>query len=478
MARFLQHQLVLAALVLYFSPLGCALLPQGRRYLGHQHTTEDMYGHAGPESRYQTLRPTVSGDTSTIDHTLECPFSDFTRRRLVASIIALYPITFIPHAAIAVSSRDGNTLSDEIFSTLTYQKILGQGSYKTVYLVASGSSPQPSRWAMAVEKVRSKADAKKALRGIRVAEDVQAVLAKKGECQDCFERVGRWWFQSTPLPDFQPNRHVFPSSSGQDRTQATPSKFLGRSKWLVAFKPVYDMDLKLFAEREPTLYPIGSTPGTGTNNSRVLAGINLNIVDSSALRLAYEACAAGRLMHSCNVVHRDIKGKNIMLHKGGRPVIIDFGFAGFATPRRDKRLCIEEPGKMKGERDYMLSADAALYQGCAEGDTYAMGKTLYEVIFGGVSKSKKSSSSSSDSSSSSSSSSSGMTLDIIKAEEQKFRKLLTSNHAGTQSRFLLSNNGRNTLMLVIRGLCQNNPVSFEVAADYLKQELHMELDVV
>jgi len=65
-------------------------------------------------------------------------------------------------------------------------------------------------------------------------------------------------------------------------------------------------------------------------------------------------------MHSHMVVHWDIKPENIMLHNGEQPVIIDFGFADFVQSRIGGRLCIEEPGKIKGEMGYIISSDAEL----------------------------------------------------------------------------------------------------------------------
>ena len=73
-----------------------------------------------------------------------------------------------------------------------------------------------------------------------------------------------------------------------------------------------------------------------------------------------------------------------------------------------------------------------------------------------------------------------MTLEKIKAEETKFRQLLESDRAGTKSRFLLTSNGRDALMRVIRGLCQKqNPLSFgEAAKDLKKKLLDMDATVV
>ena len=170
-----------------------------------------------------------------------------------------------------------------------------------------------------------------------------------------------------------------------------------------------------------------------------------------------------------------------MLWRDGKPVIIDFGFASFAT-KQNQRLCIEEPGIIKGERSFMLSEDAANYKGCAEGDAYAMGKTLYETIFQAAGSndvsSTSSASNSSSSSSSSSSSTSKMTVEKIRIEETKFRNVLVNENSWSKSRFVLTSQGRDCLMYIIRGLCRKeNPMPFGQASDYLRQQLALNADV-
>ena len=235
-------------------------------------------------------------------------------------------------AAAAAASVDDTTptrisnINDDdnklILSSLKYQQILGQGSYKTVYLVAASESStidSSSSWAVAVEKIKSKKDAKKALRGIQIVDELQTKLREGGD-QDyinSFEQIQYWWFQSTPLPPFQVNQQVFFHLDNhhdvERRSQKVPTKFLGRTKYLISLKPVYDIDLqRLTEEKSATLYPVPSaapsTTKNTTNNHRMIGGIDLNN-PTSAIRLAYELCDIGRVMHLYGLIHRDIKGE-------------------------------------------------------------------------------------------------------------------------------------------------------------------------
>jgi serine/threonine protein kinase len=367
-------------------------------------------------------------------------------------------------------------------SSLTYQKIMGKGSYKTIYLVTDQFHKS---YAMAVEKVRSKTEAKNALHGIRIAQELQErkwKLNHDTELYNCFEHILDWWFQSeAPVPEkLKPGS---PMTIAKEQSQKIPRRFLGQKKWLVALKPLYDMDLRIFLDRAPLQYAIDKEESDKTKTAKPyrLAGLDLDRQDDTAFRIAIELCRAGTLMHNLGMVHRDIKLTNVML-SNGRPVIIDFGFAEFVPQTKGQRMCINEAGKLRGDPNYMLAADAAIYQGCEEGDRYAMGKTMYLLFFGETASASTSSSSTSSSSSSSASSSSSSSsykkgkvsqVEKIQSHEQAFQRVL-SDTPPSHSRFKLSSRGRNDLMTVIRGICEEapdkQPMSFSEATDYLERK--------
>lgn len=123
------------------------------------------------------------------------------------------------------------------------------------------------------------------------------------------------------------------------------------------------------------------------NGIAMIAGIACN--SRGAVQLATTMMHAGSILHKIGLIHCDIKQKNIML-SNGHVVVIDFGFSVFCnetTPNHNKKAqtcCVTHPGRVKGEVGYVLAKDVAAYRACQQGDVYAMGKTLYQVLYGHV----------------------------------------------------------------------------------------------
>jgi serine/threonine-protein kinase len=99
-----------------------------------------------------------------------------------------------------------------------------------------------------------------------------------------------------------------------------------------------------------------------------------------AVRIAREVADALDYAHRNDVIHRDIKPGNILLHDG-RPVVADFGIALAISAAGGGRMT--ETGLSLGTPHYMspeqASADRDL---SARSDVYSLGCVLYEMIAG------------------------------------------------------------------------------------------------
>mmetsp|Transcript_16586 Transcript_16586/g.41552 ORF Transcript_16586/g.41552 Transcript_16586/m.41552 type:complete len:485 (-) Transcript_16586:114-1568(-) len=377
----------------------------------------------------------------------------------------LQQLPTVAKAATLEKEGDGR-LADAIVQSLVFEKVLGSGSYKTVYLV-SATLPETNtgstkifRYAMAVEQLRNKRDVKNAFRGVEIPGRIQQGL--KDSEKELLETIVDWWVQSSNVPDFEQGKAIFEAAT---RSRKEPKKNFAGSRWMVSLKPEYDMDFKRFIRNSPALFPVGQVGSETTEWT-----------ESILLAFVLEILHAGKLLHEAGIVHRDIKPKNMMIFSSGssakRPVIIDYGFSEFGSSllleEKKTDICVERPGQLKGEVDYVLPEDLANYRGCQRGDAYAMGKTMYEFVFGSVELQDQNNND-----------------EVISVEgadirNQKFRNLLyTDPAAGSMSRFRLSRDAADSLLLIVRGLCGNpkdarNALSFaeaeEILSDFLAQK--------
>jgi len=104
-------------------------------------------------------------------------------------------------------------------------------------------------------------------------------------------------------------------------------------------------------------------------------------VTSIALELASALEEARRM----GVVHRDLKGTNVMLTPDGHVKVLDFGLAKLAAPA-DQRLMntvrASEPGMVLGTPEYMSPEQALGREVDHRSDLFSLGVVLFELLTG------------------------------------------------------------------------------------------------
>jgi len=414
-----------------------------------------------------------------------------------------------------------------VLSQLVYQNELGKGSYKMVYSVVASNDKQEGKetdpMAVAIRSVRNKSEMKDALREISLVAQMQEPLQSPSSTagpHSRFEEILDWWVTTEAPQQYHPGRAVFLEKSRNGLTsQQRPTSYKsfpfgsspGRHSqyWVVVLKSLYAMDLKRFA---------------GISNKQQAI---VTMDNAGAWTLAYGMVNAGYQLHNnLRLVHRDIKPKNIMLRAVNMKhasrdslstdspvVLIDFGFAGRGeivpiNGNGESEYCLVEPGKVKGEVGYVLAQDATQYRACQRGDVYAMGKTIWEVLFlpetntlAPIPKTLKRTEQQSSSSASSSDSDDGSSSEdgnsSTSLSSSFSRKSLASQNIPENSgkvtiapvsaqrinddfrntiyrartppsRFKMSNEATTILVTLVRGMCREvDPWSFETAQDYL-----------
>ncbi|MET9950027.1 protein kinase [Streptomyces sp. NPDC006339] len=92
-----------------------------------------------------------------------------------------------------------------------------------------------------------------------------------------------------------------------------------------------------------------------------------------------EALAAA---HDVGVLHRDVKPGNVLLDRGGRVVLTDFGIAAMEDPGDGSATHLTRSGEIVGSLDYLAPERAQGQQPGPASDVWALGATLYAAVEG------------------------------------------------------------------------------------------------
>ncbi|QGV81914.1 serine/threonine-protein kinase [Streptomyces ficellus] len=92
-----------------------------------------------------------------------------------------------------------------------------------------------------------------------------------------------------------------------------------------------------------------------------------------------EALAAA---HAAGVLHRDVKPGNVLLDRGGRVVLTDFGIAAMDDPGDGSTAHLTRSGEIVGSLDYLAPERAQGQDPGPASDVWALGATLYAAVEG------------------------------------------------------------------------------------------------
>jgi serine/threonine protein kinase len=100
-----------------------------------------------------------------------------------------------------------------------------------------------------------------------------------------------------------------------------------------------------------------------------------------AARLTLAVCAGLGAAHAASVVHRDLKPANVLLERGGRVVLTDFGIARAMEDQHGPGGLTYVHGAV-GTPQYMAPEQLTESPVDARTDVYAVGLLLYEMLVG------------------------------------------------------------------------------------------------
>jgi serine/threonine-protein kinase len=139
-------------------------------------------------------------------------------------------------------------------------------------------------------------------------------------------------------------------------------------------------------EHVVTVYEVGEAAGCLYYSMRYVQGQSLADVLGNGPVSNHQAAAylepiarAVHCAHGRRILHRDLKPRNILVDREGRPYVADFGLAKSLESARD----LTHSGDCLGTPSYMAPEQAqGAAHATAASDVYSLGATLYALLTG------------------------------------------------------------------------------------------------
>jgi eukaryotic-like serine/threonine-protein kinase len=105
---------------------------------------------------------------------------------------------------------------------------------------------------------------------------------------------------------------------------------------------------------------------------------------AKAVDVALQASEGVASAHAVGIVHRDIKPENLMVNRGGRVKILDFGLAKLLRPGEDGAADAAKTatGMIIGTAGYLSPEQLRGDKASERSDVFALGVVLYEMVTG------------------------------------------------------------------------------------------------
>jgi serine/threonine-protein kinase len=163
------------------------------------------------------------------------------------------------------------------------------------------------------------------------------------------------------------------------------SDFVASAEMLDRFRQEVRLARRVTHRNVARTFDIGEHAGEKFLTMELIAGEPLSSRLASGLppipetiAIAREIVAGMAAAHAVGVVHRDLKPDNVLIEKGGRVVVTDFGIARMELPDGASKTA----GRVVGTPAYMAPEQIGVQPVDGRADIYAFGAILFEMLTG------------------------------------------------------------------------------------------------